>query len=313
VSGTHEERSGNRDRSVLADVAARAALFPARAAAHVWRDQIEEVLEAVLSAPETARAVDRALAGPLPEEIARSVVRHHVLERILADLAASGELERVTRDALASPRTREIVDGVLASDEMRRVLGEVVSAPEVRHAMAEQTAGLSNDVLTGLRAKATRVDERVDRRRTRAPAAYAGLATRGLALVTDVLVVAALYMSIVGVASVLTLLVGSLRPQWLVGALLTSGWAIVSGGYFVLCWSTAGRTPGMQLFRLRVRPAGHDGLLSAGRSIVRMVGLLLSIVPLFAGFLPVLFDSRRRSFADLLAGTVVLYDDPADG
>jgi hypothetical protein len=38
---------------------------------------------------------------------------------------------------------------------------------------------------------------------------------------------------------------------------------------------------------------------------VRFAGLLLAIVPLFAGFLPVLFDERRRGLPDYLAGTVV--------
>ena len=39
-----------------------------------------------MSAPEVARVVDRALAGSLPEEIARSIVCHRVLERIVAEL-----------------------------------------------------------------------------------------------------------------------------------------------------------------------------------------------------------------------------------
>ena len=47
---------------------------------------------------------------------------------------------------------------------------------------------------------------------------------------------------------------------------------------------------------------------SVGRSLVRLVGLVLAIVPLFAGFLPVLFNERRRGLPDFLAGTVVVYD-----
>ena len=39
------------------------------------------------------------------------------------------------------------------------------------------------------------------------------------------------------------------------------------------------------------------------------MGLVLAIVPLFAGFLPVLVDDRRRALQDFLAGTVVLYAD----
>jgi hypothetical protein len=42
---------------------------------------------------------------------------------------------------------------------------------------------------------------------------------------------------------------------------------------------------------------------------VRLVGLVLAIVPMFAGFVPVLFAERRRGLPDFLAGTVVLYDD----
>ena len=61
---------------------------------------------------------------------------------------------------------------------------------------------------------------------------------------------------------------------------------------------------------LRVRVLGPEGRPpSFGRSLVRLVGLGLAIVPLFAGFVPVLFTERRRGLPDFLAGTVVFYDD----
>ena len=82
---------------------------------------------------------------------------------------------------------------------------------------------------------------------------------------------------------------------------------IVVGIYFVLFWSTAGRTPGMRLLHIRVRGPGGE-IPSIGRSLLRLVGLVLAIVPLFAGFLPVLFTDRRRGLPDFLAGTVVVYD-----
>ena len=59
VASSDEQRSG------LSDAAGRAALFPARAAARVWRDQLEAAADEVLSAPEIARVIDRALAGSL--------------------------------------------------------------------------------------------------------------------------------------------------------------------------------------------------------------------------------------------------------
>jgi uncharacterized RDD family membrane protein YckC len=71
-----------------------------------------------------------------------------------------------------------------------------------------------------------------------------------------------------------------------------------------------GQTPGMRLMHVRVvAPDGKPPSLRRG--LVRVCGLVLAIVPLFAGFLPVLVDDRRRGLADMLAGTVVLSADRA--
>ena len=299
-------------RSGFADAAGRAAFFPARAAARAWRGPLEEAVDEVLSAPEIARVIDRALAGSLPEELARSLARNRVLERIAAELAASGELERLVIAALASPRTGELTDRVLASDETQRTLRHVASSPELRDAIARQTTGLAEEVVGGVRASAARVDDRAEHVVRRPPRAirpiYAGIATRALALATDAAVTIVLFMSAVGMAALVSSLVGGLRPEWLVGALLASGWTLVVGTYFVLFWSSAGQTPGMRLLRVRVLGPGGDAP-SLWRSLVRLVGLVLAIIPLFAGFLPVLFTERRRGLPDFLAGTVVVYDD----
>jgi uncharacterized RDD family membrane protein YckC len=301
----------DEQRQGLAGAAGRAAFFPARAAARAWRGPLEAAVDEVMSAPEVARVVDRALAGSLPEEIARSIVRHRVLERIVAELAATGELERLVSAALASPRTLELTDKVLASDESQRVLGHVASSPELRAAISRQTSGLAEEMVGGVRASAARFDDRVERVARRAPRAersiYGGIGTRAVALAADAAVTIVILMSVVGVAALVASLVGGLRPEWLVGVLLGSGWMLVVGTYFVLFWSSAGQTPGMRLVRLRVlRPGGDPP--SVGRSLVRLVGLVLAIVPLFAGFIPVLFDQRRRGLPDFLAGTVVVYD-----
>jgi uncharacterized RDD family membrane protein YckC len=306
ASNDEEQRSG------LADAAGRAAFYPARAAARVWREQLEEAADEVLSAPEIARVIDRAFAGSLPEEFARSLVRHRVLERIVAELAESGELERLATAALASPRTLELTDSVLASDETQRALRHVASSPELRDAIARQTTGLADEVVGGVRASAVTLDDRAEQIVRRPPRAdrpiYAGIATRAIALATDAAAVTVLFMSVTGLAALVASLVGGLRPEWLVGVLLASGWVLLAGSYFVLFWRAAGQTPGMRLLRLRVR--GPDGEPpSIGRSLVRLIGLVLAIVPLFAGFLPVLFTERRRGLADLMAGTVVVYDD----
>ena len=301
-----------KDSEHRSGLAGRAALFPARAAARAWRRPFEDAIDEVLSAPEIARVIDRALAGPLPEELARSLVRNRVFDRVVAELAASGELERLMTAAISSPRTLEITDRVLASDATQHALRHVASSPELRDAVARQTTGLAEEVVGGVRAQTARLDDRAEHFIRRPPRTerpiYAGIATRAIALATDAALTIVLYMSAVGIVSLIASLVGGLRPAWLVGALLASGWILVAGSYFVLFWSAAGQTPGMRLLRLRVRGPGGD-TPSVGRSLVRLVGLVLAIVPLFAGFVPVLFTERRRGLPDMLAGTVVVYDD----
>lgn len=303
----------DKHRGGLADAAGHAALFPARAAARAWRGPIEEAVDEILSAPEIARVVDRALAGSLPEEIARSIVRHRVLERIAAELAASGELERLMTGALASPQALEFTDKLLASDQTQRVLRHVASSPELRAAIAQQTTGLAEEVVGGVRASAMRLDDRAEQAVRREPRAertkFGGVVTRAIALATDAILTLVLYMSAVGIVSLVASLVGGLRPEWLVGALLGSGWFLVVGTYFVLFWSTSGQTPGMRLLRVRVRDRSGD-VPSVGRSILRLIGLVLAIVPLFAGFIPVLFTKERRGLPDYFGRTVVVYDGP---
>jgi uncharacterized RDD family membrane protein YckC len=60
----------------------------------------------------------------------------------------------------------------------------------------------------------------------------------------------------------------------------------------------------MRLLGLNV--ATPDGSrLSVGRAVLRLFGLALSIILVFTGFLPVLFDAKRRGLHDFIAGSVV--------
>jgi uncharacterized RDD family membrane protein YckC len=304
--------SDDQQRSGLAGAAGRAAFFPARTAARAWRDEFESAVDEVLSAPEIARLIDRALAGPLPDEIARSIVRHRVIDRVVAELASSGELERLLTAALASPRALELTDRVLASDAAGHALQQIAARPEIRDAIFGQTAGFFEDVLGIVRASAVQLDDRVERavRRRAHPerTGFAGIVTRALALAVDVAATIGIHLLLVAVVALVASLVGGIRPQWLVGILLGLGWILIAGGYFVLFWSTTGQTPGMRLFRLRVQ-SSEGAVPSVGRSIVRMVGLVLAIALFFVGFVPVLFDERRRGLPDFLARTVVKYED----
>jgi uncharacterized RDD family membrane protein YckC len=272
------------------------------------------------------RAVDRALAGPLPEALARSIVKHNVLERIAAEMLAAADadrldldeaerlarrvvaspaFQRVVLDALESQLTPELVDRLLENPETERLVESIVSGPAVRAALAQQTTTFADEIAAAVRRRATDLDETTGRA---ALPAYAGVATRGIAFAVDLAVAGAIFLGGTAIVGLVTWLAGGLRPGWLLGGLAAAAWTLLAGAYFVLFWTVAGQTPGMRPMRLRV--LAPDGAApGVARSVVRFLGLLLAMAPLFIGFLPVLFDARRRGLHDFLAGTVVVHDD----
>jgi uncharacterized RDD family membrane protein YckC len=289
--------------------AGRLAFFPARVAARASRGPLEAAADEHL-VPELSRLIDRALAQSLPEELVQSLVEHRVFERMAAELAESGALDRLVENALASPRSEELTDRIVNSEEMRRAIRQIVASPEVREAVTQQTRGFGDELAAVIRGRTRRLDNRIDRGHM-AGTQFAGVATRATALAVDAFLIVAIFTVISGFAALISSLVGTLRPAWLAGLLLGAGGVLIAAGYLVLFWSAAGRTPGMQLLGLRVRrPSGEPP--SIGRAVLRAVATWMSIVPFFAGYLPVLFDARRRGLPDFVAGTEVVYSE-ADG
>jgi uncharacterized RDD family membrane protein YckC len=143
---------------------------------------------------------------------------------------------------------------------------------------------------------------------TAARVPYAGVATRAVALAIDVALAQVIVFAGGAVFALVGSLVGDLELDTAGRVLAGIAWLAVVGTYFVLFWSTVGQTPGMRTMAIRlVTYDGHPP--SVARSIVRLIGLGLAIIPCFLGFVPALVDSRRRALPDLLARTVVLYAD----
>jgi uncharacterized RDD family membrane protein YckC len=138
---------------------------------------------------------------------------------------------------------------------------------------------------------------------------YAGIASRAVALALDVLLADLIVLLGAAMLALVGSLVGEIRLDTVGKLLAVSAWAIVIASYFVIFWTSTGQTPGMRALGLRVTTVG-GGRLEVGRALVRLAGLGLAIVPLFAGFLPVLVDDRRRALQDFMAGTIVVYDAP---
>jgi uncharacterized RDD family membrane protein YckC len=251
-------------------------------------------------------ALDRSLAGPLPEALARSLVEHRVVERVLDELLASPEF----RASIVATLEREEVEGLVAellrSPATERLIGEAMSSPSVRNALTRQTTTAGEALLGQLRRGTRRGDAKLDRLVGRGESAvmWAGVATRGLGLVIDALLVNLFFLAVVGTLGLIaSLVVGSGHGQ-LEGALAGAGWLVVQVVYFAGFWSTAGATPGQAFVAVGVV---HDGRRPGfPRSVVRVVGLWLAIVVFFLGFVPALFDRRHRALQDYLAATTVV-------
>ena len=138
---------------------------------------------------------------------------------------------------------------------------------------------------------------------------YAGVVTRAIALGIDAAIVQGTLLIIAGLMSLVAGLVGGVEFGPVAKVLTASGWIFITAAYFVVGWSTTGQTIGMRAMELSVLT--EDTLVPPHfvRSLVRVIFLGLCILPLFAGFLPVLFDSRRRGVHDMVARTVVLHAD----
>lgn len=136
---------------------------------------------------------------------------------------------------------------------------------------------------------------------------YEGLVTRTIAFALDAAVINAVAIA-VGVAIGLSLSVLSI-PDSTEGVLLGVGgaaWVVWSIAYFVGFWSATGQTPGNRLLGIRVCRADDGSTLRPARALLRLIALTLAAIPLLAGFLPILFDSRRRGVHDMVAGSVVV-------
>ncbi len=133
----------------------------------------------------------------------------------------------------------------------------------------------------------------------------AGLVTRTIANVVDIVVVAGLlgacYLGVSGVlflrrGSGFTFPIVTYRMAYLVGF---AGWVI----YMTFGWRTNGRTYGDQLLGLRVRRTNGEDV-GGVRALLR--ALLCGIAPLLLAWCAI--SKEQRSVQDLIVGTHVIYD-----
>jgi uncharacterized RDD family membrane protein YckC len=75
---------------------------------------------------------------------------------------------------------------------------------------------------------------------------------------------------------------------------------------FICCWVGWSATPGKMILSMRIVDAETGGKPSFAQFVGRFLGYYLSALPLFLGYLWAVFDRRKQTWHDKLAGTVVV-------
>jgi uncharacterized RDD family membrane protein YckC len=263
----------------------------------------EEAMVAAVESDAVERALVRVLQGPAVESAV-----HGALD--------SERVKKALIEALDSEMVDEVWRRLLASDEAQKLVERIAEAPEIRAAISAQSMGLIEDVGHTIGNSTRRLDAIVERivrkvffRKPRAlPGEQAGAVTRGLAFGLDALIV---NLAFSGLAAIVALIASAISgngngvSDWALAA-GSAAWIALGCFYAVGFWSLAGQTPGMRFFGIRL---GADGQrLSLRRSLRRLAGFVLALIPFGLGFLGILFDERRRGWQDRMAGVDVLYE-----
>jgi uncharacterized RDD family membrane protein YckC len=136
---------------------------------------------------------------------------------------------------------------------------------------------------------------------------YTGLVTRAIAFVVDAVIVNVVgLVAAIVVASVLNVVHAPTVAKVIVASaagFLFLAWTVL---YFVIFWCTTGQTPGARVMGFRV-VSTHGTTVKPLWALVRYGGIFVSVFFLLgAGFLPIVFDRRRRGLQDFVARTFVI-------
>lgn len=264
----------------------------------------------------TEEAIVRALESPAVERAVVRVLESDAAQQAIERALSSPAVERAAVRVLDSELVDHVWERLLASDEAQKLVERIAEAPEVRAALTSQGVGLLEDIGRGVRDTADRVDgaiarvvERLRGRTAIAPRdrIHVGIFTRTVAAAIDG---AVLNLSFLAVSAIFGVTIGGVLGD----ARDPSGAAVVAGGalwlwasafYLGIFWSLAGQTLGMRFLSIRLDHHG-ERKIGARRAIRRLAGTALSVLSFGIGFLISIFDDRRRTLADRLAGTEVI-------
>jgi len=81
---------------------------------------------------------------------------------------------------------------------------------------------------------------------------------------------------------------------------------VIGVAYLVFFWTGTGQTPGKMAMGIRVVNAQTGDVIGVGAALLRYVGYIVSAIPLFLGFLWIIWDPKHEGWHDKIASTRVV-------
>ena len=136
---------------------------------------------------------------------------------------------------------------------------------------------------------------------------YAGLWVRFLALLIDAIALGILTAALLPFTGPQFTVTGTGAATAIsVHATANALSALTGLVYFVGFWSWRGQTVGMMPFNMQVVGVADGKKIDVVRGLLRYVGFIISVIPLFQGLIWAAFDPRKQGWHDKIAATVVI-------
>lgn len=80
---------------------------------------------------------------------------------------------------------------------------------------------------------------------------------------------------------------------------------IVYFGYFIYFYGTSGQTLGKKMLRIKV-VSTNGTPLTYKKGLLRIIGYIIASIPIYIGFIWMLFDKNKQNWEDKIANTYVV-------
>ena len=103
---------------------------------------------------EANAALDRSIAA---------VLRHPRTRELFDALLSSPELKQLLTEALDSDLVLDVVDHVLDGPAVQHAMDHIAASPELRDVIAQQSAGMAEQTIEGVRRRSANLDDATER------------------------------------------------------------------------------------------------------------------------------------------------------